>query len=227
MLDTVRATCNIDYPAERYRVFLSDDARSTELRAAVESLDIIGPKLIYTAREKPTVKDYKAGNLNHGLRFSKSLPNQAWRMGNNFYDEMPASQFPSKKSSAATLVGSGSDADEMPKPIAKPLPPTVYELEDTSEFFRPSEYVVGIDADMIPERHILRALLPHMVNDPKMAMACPPQVCEFISESWFRNADIAYRPSMTALQMILSFRPCINLAESQSSSTIPLATRTV
>ena len=227
LLDTVRATCNIDYPAERYRVFLSDDARSTELRAAVESLDIIGPKLIYTAREKPTVKDYKAGNLNHGLRFSKSLPNQVWRMGNNFYDDMPASQFPSKKSSAATLVGSGSDADEMPKPIAKPLPPTVYELEDTSEFFRPSEYVVGIDADMIPERHILRALLPHMVNEPKMAMACPPQVCGFIPESWFRNADVAYRPSMTALQMILSFRLCTNLAESQSSSTIPLATRTV
>jgi hypothetical protein len=95
-------------------------------------------------------------------------------MGNNFFGEMPASQFPSKKSSAATLVG--SDSDEMPKPIAKALPPTVYELEDTSEFFRPSEYVVGIDADMIPERHILRALLPHMVNDSKMAMACPPQV---------------------------------------------------
>jgi cellulose synthase/poly-beta-1,6-N-acetylglucosamine synthase-like glycosyltransferase len=176
LLDTVRATCNIDYPAERFRVFLSDDARSAELRTAVESLDIIGPKLIYTAREKPAVKDYKAGNLNHGLKFSKSLPNQSWRMGTHFYEEMPGSQFPSKKSSAATLVGSGSDLDEMPKPIAKALPPTVYELEDTSAYFSASEYVVGIDADMIPERHILRALLPHMVNDAKMAMACPPQV---------------------------------------------------
>jgi cellulose synthase/poly-beta-1,6-N-acetylglucosamine synthase-like glycosyltransferase len=174
LLDTVRATCNIDYPADRYRVFLSDDGRSPELRAAVESLETIGPKLIYTAREKPVVKDYKAGNLNHGLRFSKSLPNQSWRAATNYFEEMSASPFPSKKSSAATLVG--SDSDEMPTPIAKPLPPTVYELEDTSEFFKASEYVVGIDADMIPERHILRALLPHMVNDPKMAMACPPQV---------------------------------------------------
>lgn len=174
LLDTVRATCNIDYPAERYRVFLSDDGRSAELRAAVESLETTGPKLIYTAREKPVVKDYKAGNLNHGLRFSKSLPNQSWRVATNYFEGMSASPFPSKKSSAATLVG--SDTDEMPTPIAKPLPPTVYELEDTSEFFRSSEYVVGIDADMIPERHILRALLPHMVNDPKMAMACPPQV---------------------------------------------------
>lgn len=175
LLDTVRATCNIDYPADRYRVFLSDDARSTELRAAVESLEIIGPKLIYTAREKPTVKDYKAGNLNHGLRFSKSLPNSSWRTEVNYYEEMPGSMFPSKKSSAATLVGT-ADLDEMPKPIAKALPPTVYELEDTSATFPASEYVVGIDADMIPERHILRALLPHMVNDAKMAMACPPQV---------------------------------------------------
>lgn len=177
LLDTVRAACNIDYPAERYRVFLSDDARSEELRAAVENLDIGGPKLIYTAREKPKVKDYKAGNLNHGLRFSRALPNQDWRIGVNYYEEIPGSQFPSKKSSAATLIGSDSDADEMPKPIAKPLPPTIHELEDTSYSMQPSEYIVGIDADMIPERHILRALLPHMVNDAKMAMACPPQVC--------------------------------------------------
>lgn len=177
LLDTVRAACNIDYPAERYRVFLSDDARSEELRAAIENLDIDGPKLIYTAREKPKVKDYKAGNLNHGLRFSQALPNQAWRIGVSYYEEIPGSGFPSKKSSAATLVGTGSDADEMPKPIAKALPPTVHELEDTSFCLQPSEYIVGIDADMIPERHILRALLPHMVNDAKMAMACPPQVC--------------------------------------------------
>jgi cellulose synthase/poly-beta-1,6-N-acetylglucosamine synthase-like glycosyltransferase len=175
LLDTVRATCNIDYPTDRYRVFLSDDARSTELRSAVESLDILGPKLIYTAREKPAVKDYKAGNLNHGLQFSKSLPNQSWRKNANYYEEISGSQFPSKKSSAATLVGSGLN-DEVPKPIAKSLPSTLYELEDTSASFPASEYVVGIDADMIPERHILRALLPHMVNDSKMAMACPPQV---------------------------------------------------
>lgn len=176
MLDTVRAACNIDYPAERYRVFLSDDARSDELRTAVESLDLIGPKLIYTAREKPPVKDYKAGNLNHALRFSKALANQSWRTNVGSPAEMSEPTFPSKKSSAATLIGMESDVDEMPKPIAEPLSFNVYELADTSGTFQASEYIVGIDADMIPERHILRALLPHMVNDPKMAMACPPQV---------------------------------------------------
>lgn len=201
LLDTVRATCNIDYPPERYRVFLSDDGASEELRAAVESLDIIGPKLIYTTREKPAVKDYKAGNLNHGLKFSRALPNQSWRLGVTYFEESSGSLFPSKKSSAATLVG---DSDEMPKPIAKALPPTVYELEDTSVSLQASEYVVGIDADMIPERSILRALLPHMVDDATMAMACPPQVCSLCYECVFGNSaanEPHRRPSTTVLRM--------------------------
>jgi cellulose synthase/poly-beta-1,6-N-acetylglucosamine synthase-like glycosyltransferase len=29
---------------------------------------------------------------------------------------------------------------------------------------------------MIPERHWLRAIMPHMLNDEKMALACPPQL---------------------------------------------------
>jgi hypothetical protein len=253
LLDTVRATCNIDYPSERFRVFLSDDGASEALRTAVESLEVIGPKVIYTTREKPAVKDYKAGNLNHGLKFSRALPNQAWRVGITRSEEPSGSSSPpSKKSSAATLVG--SEVDEMPKPIAKAMSPSVcsssvyegmvggrggvsgegrwwegttrswrvsaicpeepsvlskkpsaaalvgsgadetpelianalpltfHELEDTSVSLPVSEYIVGIDADMIPQRCILRALLPHMVKDVTMAMACPPQVSFF--KSW-------------------------------------------
>ena len=37
------------------------------------------------------------------------------------------------------------------------------------------EYVASLDADMIPEKHLLRALLPHLVINPKMAMAGCPQ----------------------------------------------------
>jgi hypothetical protein len=320
LLDTVRATCNIDYPPERYRVFLSDDGASEQLRTAIESLEVIGPKVIYTTREKPAIKDYKAGNLNHGLKFSRALPNQSWRVDITRAEKSSGSSPPSKKSSAATLVGSetdempmpiakalspgvyegmaqwrwweenrpttsarsparrarsalaqswrvsailpeelfdlsrkssaaalvGSDADGMSEPITKALPSTVHEgrdlpttslprsalcqssrigatcpegpsgssspskpsdttlvgshadgtpkhfanalpsslheLEDTSVLLLASEYVVGIDADMIPERCILRALLPHMVNDATMAMACPPQVCSLAHE---------------------------------------------
>jgi cellulose synthase/poly-beta-1,6-N-acetylglucosamine synthase-like glycosyltransferase len=38
-------------------------------------------------------------------------------------------------------------------------------------------FAAALDADMIPERHWLRALLPHMLFDERMALACPPQVC--------------------------------------------------
>ncbi|KAF4980494.1 hypothetical protein FZEAL_3505 [Fusarium zealandicum] len=38
------------------------------------------------------------------------------------------------------------------------------------------QYMAALDADMIPERDWLRAVLPHLVVDPKMALACPPQL---------------------------------------------------
>ncbi|RDW85324.1 hypothetical protein BP6252_02914 [Coleophoma cylindrospora] len=38
------------------------------------------------------------------------------------------------------------------------------------------EYMAALDADMIPERDWLRAILPHLLMDPKMALACPPQL---------------------------------------------------
>lgn len=40
----------------------------------------------------------------------------------------------------------------------------------------PGEYIAALDADMIPEREWLRALLPHCIRDPKTALACPPQL---------------------------------------------------
>ncbi len=39
-----------------------------------------------------------------------------------------------------------------------------------------AEFIAALDADMIPERDWLRAIIAHMVNDPKMALVCPPQV---------------------------------------------------
>ena len=40
-----------------------------------------------------------------------------------------------------------------------------------------AEYVAALDADMIVERSWLRAILAHLLTDPELAMACPPQVC--------------------------------------------------
>ncbi|KAF3810595.1 Cellulose synthase 1 [Colletotrichum gloeosporioides] len=38
------------------------------------------------------------------------------------------------------------------------------------------QFMAALDADMIPERDWLRAILPHMLIDPKVALACPPQL---------------------------------------------------
>uniref|UniRef100_A0A1Y1NFF8 Glycosyltransferase 2-like domain-containing protein n=1 Tax=Photinus pyralis TaxID=7054 RepID=A0A1Y1NFF8_PHOPY len=38
------------------------------------------------------------------------------------------------------------------------------------------QYMAALDADMIPERDWLRAILPHLLIDNKMALACPPQL---------------------------------------------------
>lgn len=38
------------------------------------------------------------------------------------------------------------------------------------------QFMAALDADMIPEREWLRAVLPHLLVDPKMALACPPQL---------------------------------------------------
>jgi cellulose synthase/poly-beta-1,6-N-acetylglucosamine synthase-like glycosyltransferase len=39
-----------------------------------------------------------------------------------------------------------------------------------------SEYMAALDADMIPEQSWLRAILPHLLMDEKMGLACPPQL---------------------------------------------------
>jgi cellulose synthase/poly-beta-1,6-N-acetylglucosamine synthase-like glycosyltransferase len=73
VMDTVKAACVLDYPADRYRVFVCDDGASTQLRNAVETHAAQFPNLHYTTRTKGSIEDYKAGNLNHGLAHSASV----------------------------------------------------------------------------------------------------------------------------------------------------------
>lgn len=44
----------------------------------------------------------------------------------------------------------------------------------------PAEYVAALDADMIPDPEWLRALVPHLLQNPKIALAQPPQVRNFV-----------------------------------------------
>jgi len=39
-----------------------------------------------------------------------------------------------------------------------------------------AQFAAALDADMIPEKNWLRALMPHMLVDRRMALACPPQL---------------------------------------------------
>ena len=63
-----------------------------------------------------------------------------------------------------------------------------------------SRYMAALDADMIPEQHWLRAIMPHMLQDNKLALACPPQVdhqacrCE-ISLTSFCSCFTTYLPA--------------------------------
>ena len=39
-----------------------------------------------------------------------------------------------------------------------------------------AEYVAALDADMLAERCWLRAIIAHLLDDPEVGLACPPQV---------------------------------------------------
>lgn len=47
---------------------------------------------------------------------------------------------------------------------------------EESERLGGSEFLAGLDADMIPESDWLRRMLPHLMLDEKLALAQPPQV---------------------------------------------------
>ena len=79
VLDTVRATCEQDYPRDRFRVILLDDGKSERLQTAIGNLAMVYPNVYYMARIKiPGVPHhFKSGNLNYGLDQVHHLPGGA------------------------------------------------------------------------------------------------------------------------------------------------------
>ncbi|KAI0517553.1 nucleotide-diphospho-sugar transferase [Xylaria bambusicola] len=120
VMDTVKAALAIDYPSDKFRVFILDDGKDDVLREAVETLkkntcsaDL--SRLHYLSR---TIKagqksHYKSGNLQYGIE-------ETGRMSG-------------------------------------------------------SEYLASLDADMIPDKNWLRAMVPHLILEDNLALACPPQ----------------------------------------------------
>jgi cellulose synthase/poly-beta-1,6-N-acetylglucosamine synthase-like glycosyltransferase len=185
ILDTVRASCDLDYPMDRFRVILLDDGKSDHLMQALEDMRETFPNLYYKRRPKfPGVPHhFKAGNLNYGLDEVHNLPGGA------------------------------------------------------------AEYMAALDADMIPEQAWLRAVLPHLLLDDKMALACPPQlfynvprddplcqsldffvnvaepVKDALGVAWCTGSGYVVR--RVALDQIGGF-PCGSLAEDVATSTLLL-----
>lgn len=118
IIDTVRAAASQNYPEDRYRVVVLDDAGDKELEQKLKDVTLHFPHVHYHSRTKiPGVPHhYKAGNLNGGLAYVDNLPGG------------------------------------------------------------PGEYMAALDADMIASEEWLRAIIAHLVLDPKMAMSCPPQL---------------------------------------------------
>ncbi|EHY56623.1 hypothetical protein HRR83_002294 [Exophiala dermatitidis] len=106
-----------------------------------------------------------------------------------------------------------------------------------------SEFMAALDADMIPEQHWLRAVMPHLLLDPKVALACPPQlfynvpkddplcqsldffvnvaepVKDALGVAWCTGSGYVVR--RVALDQIGGF-PCGSLAEDVATSTLML-----
>ena len=49
-------------------------------------------------------------------------------------------------------------------------------IEESQRLGAGSDYVAGLDADMVPEPNWLRSMVPHVLLQDKVAMACGPQV---------------------------------------------------
>lgn len=79
VIDTCHAACDQDYPMDRFRVIVLDDAKSSSLEASIRQLATTYPNLHYMARTKvPGVPHhFKAGNLNYGLEQTRLLPGGA------------------------------------------------------------------------------------------------------------------------------------------------------
>lgn len=124
MRDTALSCCDLDYPADRYRIIVADDGADNDVMTAVEDLKNRYPNIYYHARVK-----------------QKGVPHHA---------------------KAGNLVGATEFADN---------------LEGGS-----AEFLACLDADMLPVKGWLRAIIAGHVKDPQLGLVCPPQVSFLIKK---------------------------------------------
>ena len=85
------------------------------------------------------------------------------------------------------------------------------------------QFMAALDADMIPEQDWLRAIMPHMLIDDRMALACPPQVCQWLDRISRFLTDQTPSFSTTSLPAIRCAKASTSLCTSRNRSKMPLA----
>ncbi|KAI4094975.1 MAG: hypothetical protein LQ344_001822 [Seirophora lacunosa] len=77
LTDTVKAACHQNYPSSLFRVIILDDSSSQDVSSAITELQpVVPPPLHYATRNVKPNTHSKAANLNFGLRFIDTLPNE-------------------------------------------------------------------------------------------------------------------------------------------------------
>ena len=71
---SIEGACASDYPPEKFRVVVLDDGKSKEIGELVSNLRNTRTNLFYHSRPKTKNHHYKAGNLNDGIEWVKTLP---------------------------------------------------------------------------------------------------------------------------------------------------------
>jgi hypothetical protein len=107
ILDTINAACFMDYPANKFRIVVSDDKSDKTLRTKIYELSRRHTNVFYHARKKSSRHHhgFKAGNINAAVQFTRALSREC------------------------------------------------------------STWIAVLDADMIPEKDFLRALLAHGIRE--------------------------------------------------------------
>lgn len=161
-----------EYPTDKLRVIVLDDGRSKDLADLVSNMRTTRTNLFYHSREKTKNHHYKAGNLNDGIEWVKTLPG-------------PPAPF------IAVL-----DADMIPEPHCESsmLQPRFVRHGPWLNERKPSS--TGRHTNHW-HRIGLQVLLPQVLSDPKIALACPPQVGRKL-RSVCLLADLGCRTSTTS-----------------------------
>ena len=79
-----------------------------------------------------------------------------------------------------------------------------------------SEFIAGLDADMIPDRLWLRKMVPHLILDDRLGLACSPQVIFCMECVEIRVADPSASNITTFLSAILWVSKQISTCTSRS-----------